>query len=340
MFTFKGKSVNVVDVGRQLKADFVIEGSVRRIGSRVRATVQLIDAETGAHTFAEKFDREIADIFEVQDQIVTLVIGRLSFGLDEAAAAQRTRGRSNNASAYTLFLKARAAWRIDDEENAVKYLEEAVAIDPNYARALGYLAFFKSLAAATSNTAEDFENLRRTAEEYAERALKTGKGDPYTLQRAAIAYLHIGKPKLARSYIDAAALDSPRDLEITHVRGLVLALNGLHEEGRELVEQSIRADPRAPPAYYGTLAEMRFLCGDYLGAIEVIDRMPHLPDWVSVVKAFCLTKLGRHDEAKETIRHLKIDWEQYQRNWAVMCLREETAKLFRDAFDELLSQQG
>ena len=137
---FKDRSINVAEIGRKLRADFVIEGSIRQAGKRVRATVQLIDVQTGTHAFAENFDRKIEDIFQVQDEIVDAILGRLFYNLDEAASKARQRNPTTSTTAYSLWLRGRQASRNGDEEDAISCLNQAIKIDPQYARALALLS--------------------------------------------------------------------------------------------------------------------------------------------------------------------------------------------------------
>ena len=113
---------------------------MRLAGSRMRVTSQLIDAQTGAHVFAEKFDSQLSDIFAVQDEIVEAIIGRMFFSLQEAAGALREKSPTTSISAYTYWLRAGAAWRNGDEPLAREHMHEAVRIDPYYAPALASLS--------------------------------------------------------------------------------------------------------------------------------------------------------------------------------------------------------
>lgn len=140
-FAYKGRQVTAQDVRRELKADFIVEGSIRQAGNNLRVTVQLIDAHTGSHAWAERFDRSFSDIFAIQDEILLAIVSRLHFNLDEAAALQRQRDPTTSATAYTCFLRSLAAWRGGNERSAMELLSEAIRIDPNYARALAQLAF-------------------------------------------------------------------------------------------------------------------------------------------------------------------------------------------------------
>jgi TolB-like protein len=248
-FTYKGRSIKAQEIGRELNADFVIEGSIRQIGPNVRVTVQLIDTHTGAHAWAERFDRAFDDIFAVQDEIVLAIVARLHFGLEDAAALQRQRDPTVSATAYTHFLRALAAWRGGDERAAADQLREAVRLDPNYARALAQLGFHHAYSLFSASLEVPDAEAEGLARECARRALAADNSDPQTLRMVAITYCCLGEPKTAKKYIEAAAAESPRDIDVMLNRGIILVLNGQHGDGLALLELVNRSEPRLPPGY-------------------------------------------------------------------------------------------
>ncbi|MBP2445588.1 adenylate/guanylate cyclase domain-containing protein [Rhizobium leguminosarum] len=191
-FSYRGQSVNVAEIGRQLGADFVLEGSVRLSGQRMRATVQLIDAQTGAHVFAEKFDREVVDIFAVQDQIVEAIIGRLFFNLQEVAGIVRGRTSTTSISAYTSWLRAGAAWRNGDEPGARKHMHEAVRLDPIYAPALASLGLLYAYWRFSEPSVATDAELEVQCQQFAARAIAVDKTDPFVLTSVAACFFWSG----------------------------------------------------------------------------------------------------------------------------------------------------
>ena len=144
VFTYKGKAVNVQQVGKELDVSHVLEGSVRKAGSRVRITAQLIDVSTGNHVWAERYDRELHDIFEVQDEITHHIVEALNVGLLEGEQARVWRQSTQNAEAYDYFLQGRNRWQSTRTRQGLiqgrQLYEQAVALDENFARALVALA--------------------------------------------------------------------------------------------------------------------------------------------------------------------------------------------------------
>ena len=142
-FTFKGRNVNVQEVGRSLGVRYVLEGSVRKSGNRVRITAQLIDATTGGHLWAERFDRDLTDIFAVQDDVTQHIVGALALNLTEGEQQRLVTGQTDNLEAYDCFLRGREHhWRFTREQNsqARELFQKAIELDPKFASAYAFLA--------------------------------------------------------------------------------------------------------------------------------------------------------------------------------------------------------
>ena len=142
-FTFKGRNVNVQEVGRSLGVRYVLEGSVRKSGNRVRITAQLIDATTGGHLWAERFDRDLTDIFAVQDDVTQHIVGALALNLTEGDQQRLATEQTDNLEAYDCFLRGREQlWRFTREQNiqARELLQRAIELDPKFAPAYAFLA--------------------------------------------------------------------------------------------------------------------------------------------------------------------------------------------------------
>ncbi|TJV27381.1 MAG: adenylate/guanylate cyclase domain-containing protein, partial [Mesorhizobium sp.] len=143
-FTFKGRNVNVQEVGRNLGVHYVLEGSVRKSGNRVRITAQLIDATTGGHLWAERFDRNLTDIFAVQDDVTQQIVDALALNLTKGDQQRLATEQTGNLDAYDCFLHGREQlWRFTKAENIKgrELLQRAVEFDPKFAPAYAFLAF-------------------------------------------------------------------------------------------------------------------------------------------------------------------------------------------------------
>jgi adenylate cyclase len=327
-YVYKGKTVRASDVRQELGADFLVEGSIRQSGNRIRVAVKLIDADNNAQVLAERFDRNVEDIFDLQDEIAGAVASKLSFGLVEAAAEQRRRSPTTSITAYDRFLQAEAAWRKGDEATAMNTMAEAVKLDPNYARALGEIAFFYSYSIFTGSSGLAEGEIIRRVHEFSRRAIAADKADPFTLMTVACAYLMVGEHKLARINIEAAAKQNPRDMEIMNIRGQTLSYSGSHQEGLAILERVNSSEPRLPTGYRIALSDAYFLARNYHGALAALDMITDPPPIVHLCRVPILAHLGRIDEAK---RELGLsagipgtpDPAFFARRAALQCARQE-----------------
>lgn len=333
-FVYKGQAVDVRSVGRQLGADFVVEGSLRRSGEQVRATVQVIDVDTGAHVFAERFDRVFSDILAAQDELVAAILARFTFGLDEAASVQLQRRPKLHPSAYADFLQSRAVWRRGDEAKARGLLEIAIEKDPTYARALAYLGFFYAYARFSRSADLADAELVRRSRDLCQRAITADPKDSFTLHRAAMAHLMLGEPLIARRYAEAAAAVAPRELEVMQVRGIVTAFAGDHQKGLEYLEQAGKLERNLPPGFLVALSDVRYLAGDYQGALQALDSIAHLPSYLLVHRSAFLAQLGQMEEARKLLRQAsgKFEAAHFARLCAEMCALGQDAEHWLEGF--------
>ena len=175
-FAYKGRNVDIRQVGRELGVETVLEGSVRQAGDQVRITAQLIDTETGFHLWSETYDRQLADIFQVQDEIAGAIVERLRIELapQEQQLAQRTRAPTQNVEAYELYLQGQSVWKKRGEENlkrAIELYQSALARDPAFARAHAALASAYVVMPGYTKEQGDEEKFFRLAEASARQAL-------------------------------------------------------------------------------------------------------------------------------------------------------------------------
>ncbi|MCB1377655.1 MAG: winged helix-turn-helix domain-containing protein [Alphaproteobacteria bacterium] len=331
---FGNRRGDLAAISRELGVEFIIDGSLRLSGNRLRVSAQLIEVESGRHVWGDHFEREMTDIFAVQDEIVGAVIGRLALNLDEAAGKKRLRDPTSSSSAYTCFLQARAAWRQGDEKAALDFAAKAVAIDPDYARAWAYLAHFHAYGLFNFATGLSDAETISTSTRMIEKALAIDGSDPFVLQRAAITYLMLGEPQTGRRYAEAAALESARDSEILVFRGFILACCGNHMEGVRLLEEAIALEKRLAPGNYSSLSEVRHMQRDYAGSLEALDAVPNPPFYFDLLRAANLARLGRRDEARRSLARIPagIDTARIARNEARICALPEDAEHWLESF--------
>jgi adenylate cyclase len=305
-FAYKGRAVDVKQVGRELGVRYVLEGSVRKSADRVRITGQLIDTATGAHVWAERYDRKSDDIFALQDEITLSVVGAIEPSLRLAEAERVKRKRSDSLDAYDLLLQAQPDVYSRDPArapNALALLERALALDPTYALAHAYAAECHHSLFLRGGFREE----SRTASiRHAEAAIAHGQDDALAL---AFAGFVIGMDKHDRAAAFAAfeaSLAVSPSLAVTYIMGsVILSFGGDSERAIEWAERSLRLSPFDPwrSSAWVAMSTAHFKLGQYEEAMAAGRKaVQSAPGFVTchAVLAAALVRLGRLDEAKAT----------------------------------------
>jgi adenylate cyclase len=248
-FTYKGRAVDVKEVGRELGVRYVLEGSVRKAGNRVRITGQLIDAVTGTHLWADRFDGSLEDVFELQDKIAVSVAGVIEPAL-QAAEMRRSAARpTTDLTAYDLYLRALAVFFPITRERlfeALGLFEQAIAIDRHYGPALGWAALCH-LRLFSDGRAEEPETNRRKGIDLARQALQVGENDPGILTNAANVLALFGEDIGAMiGLVDRALVLNPSYARGWLRSGLLRGFAGQHDLTIEHLETALRLSPREP----------------------------------------------------------------------------------------------
>jgi adenylate cyclase len=313
-FTYKGQAVDVKQVGRELGVRYVLEGSVRKAGGRVRITAQLIDAQSGAHLWADRFDGSLEDVFELQDKIALNVAGVIEPAL-QAAEIRRSAARpTNDLTAYDLYLRAIGPIR-SGERGKERYLQgldllrEAIKRDPRYGPALACAAFHHSVLHVTGWTSEPDAN-RLEGLDLARRALTGAGNDPVVLSQVARVLGYFGEDHPAAiALIDRALELNPSFALGWQWSGWLRMWAGYPDIGIEHFETSMRLNPldgRADP-YLG-IGMGHFFARRFEDAVaSLLLSLQEGPSWVPTYRflASCYAHLGRLDEAHETVRRLR-----------------------------------
>ena len=246
-FTYKGQAIDVKQIGRELGVRYVLEGSVRKAGGYVRISAQLIDALTGAHLWADRFDGSLEDVFKLQDQVASSVAGVIEPTL-QAAETARSAGRpTNDLSAYDLHLRAAAMVRSSKRQipEALCLLEQAIARDPRYGPALAWAAgcCYRLLF---EDRSEDPAADRLKGTDFARRALEVAGDDPGILAHAAFALAYFGEDIGAMmTLVDRALVLNPNFAGGWHISGTLRLWAGQPDIAIEHAEASLRLSPRA-----------------------------------------------------------------------------------------------
>jgi TolB-like protein len=311
-FTYKGQSVDVKQVGHELGVRYVLEGSVRKAGHRVRITGQLIDATTGTHLWADRFDGSLEDIFELQDKVALSVAGVIEPTL-QAAEIRRSADRpTGNLTAYDLYLRALAAlFPITKERtlDALGLLEQAIVIDRHYGPALSWAAFCHGRL-VTERWTEEPETSRRKAADLARQALQAGENDPGILANAAHVLAYFGEDIGAMiGLVDRALALNPSFARGWNVSGTLRLWAGQPDLAIEHVETSLRLSPRERMGTpLSNIGVAYFFKRQFDEAAEklllAIQNDPGFPVSYRYLAA-CYAHMGRLDEARAVVARLR-----------------------------------
>ncbi len=312
-FTYKGKSVKVRQVAEELGVRYVLEGSVRRAGNRVRINVQLIDATTGGHLWAERYDGSLADVFALQDKVTQKIVSALAISLTEDEETRRRHKETSSPDAYDAFLEGWARYRHytqDDFIKAIPHFERAIELDPNYGRAHAALA-----AIYSESWWNDWlvisggqQEVTRRAREHLQEAMK----QPTSLAHRVASFLHIVENQYDDAMVEAQhAVDlDPSDPNSYEAMAWVLIHVGRPAESLDFVKRAERFDPGSNYLY--RLGEAQFHLERYEEAVTTMLKYSnsHADDYRPFLYlAAAYGHLGRVRDAKsafETYNKIRV----------------------------------
>jgi len=314
-FTFKGRAVDIKEVGRRLGVRYVLEGSVRKASGKVRITGQLIDAVTGAHIWVDRFERDLTDIFALQDEVTLAVVSAIEPKMLQTEIAMATRRRPENLTAYDFYLRAMPQYYLTTREGlaeAIRLAHRALELDPRF----GSVAALAGLCHALNvvlGYANDPQFDRKEAVRLARLALSIDDGDPETLARAAvISAFMVGDSEAEIEMADRAVALNPNSWITWNSRGHVYRIAGLPEEAIRSFERVIRMSP-VDPRQHMTLTgigQALIELGRFDEAIVVLKKALRQNLYLTTYRclASAFAHLGRDAEAHDAAaRVLEID---------------------------------
>jgi TolB-like protein/class 3 adenylate cyclase len=310
-FTYKGKAIDVKQVARELGVRYVLEGSVRKGGNRVRITGQLIDTATGAHIWADRFDGALDDIFELQDEVASSVAGAIEPKLRQSEIERASRKPTANLSAYDLYLRALAQmFRYTEESLAesVVLARQALALDPSYAPAaamLGWCCVLQRFQGWGPLSHDDVVASVRLARQ----ALEGARDDPETMWQAALTLSFAGEAAMAAAVLDRALTLNPNTSHAWVSRGFIHAMANQPEPAIEAFARGRRLSPFDPLGHFTSsgFAVAHLAARRFEQAIEWADRALHdQPRSITAirVKLVANAHLGRLEEAHAMLGRL------------------------------------
>jgi TolB-like protein/class 3 adenylate cyclase len=310
-FTYKGQAVDVKQVGRELGVRYVLEGSVRKGGDRVRITAQLIDAISGAHVWADRFDGPMEEVFDLQDEVASCVAGVIEPALQAAETARSVGRPTHDLTAYDLYLRAYAMvlssrGRVPE---ALGLMEQAIARDPHYGPALAWAATCRVML-LLDDQSKDPEADRLKGADFARRALEVAGDDPVVLVHAAHALAYFGEDIDAMmALVDRALALNPNFARGWHISGVLRVDAGQPDLAIDHVETSLRLSPRARVGLpFVIIGSAHLFARRFDEAVPklllAIQEGPGYPLPYRYLAA-CYAHMGRLDEAREIVARLR-----------------------------------
>lgn len=271
-FIYKAKAVHIKEIGEELGVGYVVEGSVRKEGNRVRITAQLNDVATGVHIWSEHYDRSLADVFTVQDEITQAIVAAIEPQLYAAESFRAQRKAPDSMDAWDLVMRALSHyWRVTRQDNMVAQalLEKAISIDPEYGQALGLLAASYMFSAHMGWA--DMATAIPIAERAALAAIRADSEDPWAHYALASVYLFTRCFEDSLAEFELALRLNPSFSPARGIYGVALTYCGRWEDGDLAARQALRLSPRDPFAavYCGVVAYAQFVGGNYDEAIRM-----------------------------------------------------------------------
>ncbi len=311
-FTYKGRAVDTRTVGRDLGVRSVLEGSIRRSGNRVRITAQLVDAATGGHLWAERYDRDLTDLFAVQDDVTRRIVDALKVTLSAAEKARLATSEACNVEAYDYFMRGREFLYGENKsrdkfEQAKDIFTKALELDHNYSQAyagLGWAYIFDYF----NRWSDDPNSSLRLARQNVDQAVEKDPNEPFARAMAGLAALLQKDFDRATSEVEIALSLNPNYAFAYNCLGSIHTYSGRPLEAIAVIERAMRLDPAWSQQYLHFLGTAYLLAGKYETAAALLRQRVFLvpgTDFTRAVLASALGHLGQVDEARRVWDELK-----------------------------------
>jgi TolB-like protein len=302
-FSYKGKQVKVQQVSEELGVRYILEGSVQRTTDRMRINAQLIDATSGRQLWAESYDHEVKHLFEIQDEIVELIVASLAFKVDATEREQVMRKAPGNLDAYDYWLRGRNIWfRFTKEANAQarSLFEKAIEIDPNWGRPYGYMAWVH-VNDVRFGWSEDPKKDLELALKTALKAYELNPDDYETHWTLGFVYLHLQDFDLALSEYERAKALNSNDADFLAEMAIGLTLMDRPEQAIAQFKKAMRMNPRHPSWYWGVLGYAYYEVGRYEEALAAL-KQDNKPFFTAAFQIYVSDKVGETQRRLEKMR--------------------------------------
>ncbi|NSY39144.1 adenylate/guanylate cyclase domain-containing protein [Leisingera sp. ANG59] len=307
-FVYKGQAVNIREVAEKLGARYIVEGSVRKAGNRLRVTVQLIDSCNDSHIWAEKYDRTLDDIFEIQDEVTSAIVATLPGRIEAAQQDEVSRKKPSSLAAYECVLAAKVLHHRstrEDNEAAMKLIDRAVELDPEFAHAHAWRGCIRGQAWGYG-WCDDTEEMLRLSMEAIQKAaaMDDNDADVHRLM-AALAIIQDNLSQAQYHQERALALNPNYDLVVVQM-GELLTWQGRPEEGAEWIRKAMRLNPHFPVRFWSHLGKAHFTARLYQEALADFMRLPAMDAVQTALVAACHSWLGNVRQAQEYVEQVRV----------------------------------
>ncbi|WEX86453.1 adenylate/guanylate cyclase domain-containing protein [Sinorhizobium garamanticum] len=332
-FSFRGKDAGLKEIGKKLSATYLVEGSVRRSGERIRITVRLIEAASGTHLWSEHYDRSVTDIFAVQDEVTRMIVSTTVGQIESANVRQALRKPTTSLAAYEFYLRGLVHIRSygpDDNEQARLMFEAAIERDPQFALAHAYLALAKLALHGYANAPAD---ILEDALALARKAVRLDESDSGCERLLGLIHYFRRDFELAERHYRRAYQLNPNDANTMVQLGGLLTRRGRLKEAMQWIDEGLRLNPFPPQWYSVTLGNTLYILGRYDEAAAALKEQPNPGQFTCARLVACYAQSGNvaaTDEAKARLLKLCPDFstEDFIRR-GLLLERPEQRELFR-----------
>lgn len=327
-FAYKDRYRKIQEIAAELDVRYLLEGSVQRLAQRVRVNAQLIDGVTGHHVWVERFERDLSELFQLQDEIILRVVGSLPGRLRDIEGQRALRKDPVEIGAYEAYLRGAYLYSIESEEALERcrtQFEQATRLDPSFARAWGYLAY---IAVQRWIAGWGDESVLTMAEELARLAVSLDPNDYANHWDLAIVYLNTRRFDMARDEYARAATLNPNDADLLAEMAETLVFAGESDLALRQLREAMRRNPFHPDWYRWVMGWALFNSDRYGEALAELNRMNRPPQHVDLLRASIQAKLGQAEDAQEAL----LRFLEYRPGWSIA--KEQARITFRRRQDE------
>jgi len=299
-FEYRDGDTSTESFARQLGVHYLASGSIRQAGNRIRISAQLVEAATGKMIWADNLERAYDDVFTLEDEVATRIASSLANHIEDESVARAAHKQPDSMSAFDCVLRARQYQDSYDQDEAAAaraLLDRAIEIDPRYAAAYACLAYTYVVESESDWCSARREALMQ-ATQLSQKAIALDEFDSFAHMVMGWAYMYLEKFGLAEAHLDRAIDCNPNDYDAYCIKSWLLAFTGRGAEVSVCGARALQLNPLAPDQCLSGIATARYTEGNYVSALEMLERVGDPSDQSEALRAACLFQLGRESEAR------------------------------------------